>query len=86
VDSDGLVRIVVSAKDPGVQNWIDTEGRRTGLMFTRWFWADAPAVPTCQVVSLSDVRSLLPGDTPNFGSQARAEQMAVRRRHLQLRY
>jgi hypothetical protein len=88
VDSDGLVRLVFAARDPGVQNWISTEGRRNGLVYTRWFWSEDPEPPaiTSQVVKVSEVRKALPTDTPAFGAEQRAQQMAIRRRHLQLRY
>ncbi|HYP63603.1 MAG TPA: hypothetical protein VEQ16_06930, partial [Acidocella sp.] len=36
VDSDGILRIVVSARDPSVPNWLDTSGYRTGVIQGRW--------------------------------------------------
>jgi hypothetical protein len=39
VDDDGMVRIVVAHRDPGIANWIDTEGRERGMLVYRWIWA-----------------------------------------------
>ncbi len=56
VSSDGRYWFVVSAKDPGVPNWIDTEGYTQGFLFLRWqelTGAFPPADdPTSQVVAL----------------------------------
>ncbi len=36
VDEDGWVRVVLSHSDPGVQNWLPTQGHTTGLFTLRW--------------------------------------------------
>lgn len=52
---DGRVRVVASAADPGVPNWIDTGGRHRGWVLLRWL--DNPSAPpvTTQVVPLGEV-------------------------------
>ena len=35
-ETDGSFRIVVAHEDPGVPNWLDTEGRQFGLVFFRY--------------------------------------------------
>src|SRR5262249_39770140 len=45
-DSDGVLRVVVSAKDPGVPNWLDTSGHPVGVIQGRWTDCDAQPVPT----------------------------------------
>jgi hypothetical protein len=62
-DSDGTLRIVVSAKDPGVANWLDTAGYATGVIQGRWFQCDSQPVPSVRKVAFADVRALLPSDT-----------------------
>ncbi len=52
---DGSVRIVVSHKDPGVDNWIDTAGHSRGTMCLRWIGADEHPQPTTRVLKLSDL-------------------------------
>ncbi|MEB3071675.1 DUF1214 domain-containing protein [[Mycobacterium] vasticus] len=85
VDEDGRVRIVVSHRDPGVQNWLDTGGFPTGAVFYRWIWTNDAPVPRARVVPVSDVRNLIPSGTPEFGPAERREQLSVRRLHLQRR-
>src|SRR5262249_7121333 len=43
--SDGRYHYVISATDPGVANWLDTEGHQRGLMFLRWQGLGAGFVP-----------------------------------------
>lgn len=75
---DGVVRIVLSATDPGVPNWIDTEGHPEGQLIYRWIWADesAPSVaPACEVVDVS-------GAAPLDRTEALvARRAAVAKRH-----
>lgn len=42
-ESDGTVRVVVSATDPGHPNWLDTGHRHRGFVLLRWL--DNPAAP-----------------------------------------
>ena len=44
--SDGRFHFVVSPTDPGVPNWIDTQGRTRGLMFLRWQGLPAACQPS----------------------------------------
>jgi hypothetical protein len=56
--ADGSWRIVVSDRDPGHPNWVSTAGRRSGLIWLRWFLpAQTPQRPRCRVVKVSEVRS-----------------------------
>ena len=50
VDRDGWFRAVVSARDPGVPNWLDTSGYPSGAIQGRWF--DASSAPTPEVKKL----------------------------------
>lgn len=52
---DGMVRIVIAAADPDVDNWLDTGGRHRGFVVVRWL--DNPAAPavTTRVLALTDV-------------------------------
>jgi len=52
-EPDGTVRIVVAADDPGVPNWLDTEGRSFGLVFWRFMLPEGPIdTPQAEVVPL----------------------------------
>jgi hypothetical protein len=53
--ADGGYRIVVSARDPGVPNWIDTGGHRHGTIFWRFLLPSGqPETPRCRVVPIEE--------------------------------
>ncbi|MFM8304679.1 MAG: DUF1254 domain-containing protein [Actinomycetota bacterium] len=54
-ESDGSVRLVIAASDPGHPNWLDTGGHHLGTMFFRWLHADPGALPACAVVPVGEV-------------------------------
>lgn len=85
-DSDGLVRLVVSKEDPEVPNWIDTEGRRQGMIAYRWVWAETKPTPTGQVVKVDSVFEHLPDDHPQIPEAERRNQLSIRRESLWNRY
>lgn len=85
VDADEKFRLVVSAEDPGIPNWLDTEGRVTGLVSYRWVWSATAPVPSSRVILLSELRSLLPS-TPTFDASAREAQVAERRAAITRRF
>jgi len=86
MDTDGTVRVVISAADPGVQNWLDTSGLPEGLCSYRWVRATTEPTPTTTVVDVAHVRSQLPKSTPVFGPQDRDTQIAARRRGVARRF
>lgn len=56
LEPDGSYRIVVSAQDPGVPNWLCTDGHRRGTIFWRFLLPETdPAKPQCEVVKLTDL-------------------------------
>ncbi len=55
VGDDGVVQIVVAARDPGHPNWMDTAGHDHGTMGFRWVRADAHPIPTTRVVPLGSL-------------------------------
>lgn len=57
-EADGSVRLVVSHRDPGLPNWIETAHHREGTMCWRWYRIHeaAQAVqPSCRVVKLNEL-------------------------------
>ena len=53
---DGSFRAVVAHRDPGVPNWLDTEGRPTGQIYWRWVYpVEAPEKPKTQVVKVDSL-------------------------------
>jgi len=79
VDPDDRFRAVVAHEDPGVPNWIDSEGRRRGMLVYRWVWAKNNPAPTARVVALRDVRSQLPKGHPTVSPEARRAELSLRR-------
>jgi hypothetical protein len=56
LEADGSFRIVVAHTDPGVANWLDTEGHREGSIFWRFLLPEYdPAAINCEVVPLSNL-------------------------------
>jgi hypothetical protein len=56
-EADGAYRIVVSERDPGVPNWLDTVGHRRGSIFWRFLLPEeTPEQPRCRVVKVDELR------------------------------
>jgi Protein of unknown function (DUF1214) len=84
-DADGVLRIVVSAKDPAVPNWLDTAGYPQGLIQGRWVGCDSQPIPSIRKVPLAAVRQFLPPDTPTISPEERERIIRDRRAALQQR-
>jgi hypothetical protein len=57
LERDGSFRIVIAHEDPGVPNWIDAEGRPSGLVFWRFQLPEEDLVtPVGKVVPLASLR------------------------------
>jgi hypothetical protein len=86
IDADGKVRIVLSARDPGVPNWLDTSGFLQGYAQWRWYLSDRFPVPDTQLVPLGEVRRNLPPATPRVSQESRRQQFDERRRQVGRRF
>lgn len=79
--SDGYYRFVVSARDPGVANWLDPAGASTAFAFIRWQGLPTgykfPQNPYTEVVDFDELRDRLPGE-PTFSPEQRVAQLAAR--------
>lgn len=58
--ADGSVRLVISARDPGIAdaNWMDTAGHQEGVMQFRWIKCDDPLAPPVRIVKQADLPTL----------------------------
>jgi hypothetical protein len=83
---DGRVQVVVAHDDPGVPNWLDTQGRANGLVNLRHFWGTVLPRPVPTVVAAADVRAALPEGTPTVTPAERATTVRARRHHLAWRF
>ena len=84
--SDGQIRLVLSHKDPGVPNWLDTAEHREGLLTFRWFWPKSDPSPHSRVLPLEEVRASLPADTPSIDKATRRAEVRARKAHLAWRF
>lgn len=86
VDSDGLVRVVVCGRDPGVANWLDTAGFSNGAMILRCVRTTTAPTPHARVVAFNDIASALPADTTRITVDERASILERRRRAVHERF
>lgn len=85
VDPDGKVRIIVSAKDPGVQNWLDTAGYPSGVIQGRWMECESKPLPSVRKVAIGEVGKLLPSGTAKVTLKQREQIIRDRRAAFQQR-
>ncbi|WP_380879624.1 hypothetical protein ACFB49_23340 [Sphingomonas sp. DBB INV C78] len=85
VDADGVFRAVISARDPGVHNWLDTSGYPRGAVQGRWFDTDERPTPTIRKVKVDAVREALPAGTRLVSAGEREKALRDRRSAAQLR-
>lgn len=91
IGADGKQRWVVSHRDPGVQNWVDTTGLPRGYLSHRWAYSELPPKsewPTisCKVMPVDQVADAFPSDQPHVSPEQRREVIRKRQQHVQKRY
>jgi hypothetical protein len=76
IDPDGMMRFVISERDPGVANWLERTGHARGYVQLRWqrlsrelTAADGPRV---DVIAVDDLPKQLPYYTPVSAAEWRA--------------
>lgn len=89
--SDQVQRWVVSHKDPGVQNWLDTTGLPKGFLSHRWAYSEMPPESEWPIISakkirLDEVADHFPSGTPTLTADQRKEAIRIRQEHVQKRY
>jgi len=85
LDADGRFRAVLSVRDPGVPNWLDTGGYLRGVIQNRWNQASSAPCPTMKRVKLSEIREHLPKETPVVTAAEREQSLRRRRAGAQMR-
>lgn len=89
-DPDGKIRIVVSDRNPGVTNWVETLGHRKGFLQFRWQRVSRELLeadgPTVELVDVDSVAERLPYYRDNAISPERwRERIALRQIQIQNR-
>ncbi len=58
LESDGSFKMILAHEDPGLPNWMDTEGNLFGLVFWRFFLVEGEVeTPKAEVVKFSDLKA-----------------------------
>ena len=91
-NADGSYTYVISPRDPGVHNWLDTGGLKTGAMMQRWQGLPPGTVDTergvraVKIVKFDELRERLPAETVWLSPEQRAEQYRQRAVEYARRY
>lgn len=83
-DADGVFRVIVSDKDPGVWNWLDTVGHRQGFLWGRMDRTN-DYEPKATLVKLADLHSELGPSVRTVTPAEREAEIRKRRMGAQLR-
>jgi hypothetical protein len=83
VDGDGRIRLVMAGTDPGVHNWLDTQGFEQGVFEFRTLREPSGPALEAQVVRAADLGDALPADTARVTPEQRIDQMWERFRAIQ---
>jgi hypothetical protein len=86
VDTDGRIRLVMAHRDPGMHNWLDSQGFERGNLTYRHMLEGQPAVLTTRVVRYDELLRALPTDTTMVTESERAAAMWDRFRGIRRRY
>ncbi len=86
IDSDNTVRLVIAHTDPGVHNWLDTQGFARGNLTYRNLLSQDAARFSTRVVKHSELMQHLPADTATVTAQEREAMLLARYRAIKLRY
>lgn len=86
VDSDGVVRLVIAHQDPGLHNWLDTQGFSEGNLTYRNLMSSNPASFRTRLVDHAALADHLPPDTARADREQRAAMLQERYRAIKLRF
>ncbi len=80
VDPDGLIRLVIARRDPGVYNWLDTLGQARVHSILRWqcMAPDRDISATLRLTTIDRLRAELPAATRWVSASERAAQIDAR--------
>ena len=83
VDGDGRVRLVMAHTDPGLHNWLDTQGFEQGILAFRTMMASAGPLIDTRTVPLAGVADELPADSVRVTPDERVALMWERFRAVE---
>jgi hypothetical protein len=90
IDPDGMIRFVISERDPGVVNWLERTGHDRGYVQLRWQRLTRDLIaddgPSVQVVPFAEIPGCLPYEQkitpPEWAERIAARQAACALRML----
>jgi hypothetical protein len=86
VDADNVVRLVLAHDDPGVHNWLDTQGFSDGNLTYRNLMSQNPASFRTRLVKRAEVLDALPGETALVTPEQRVVGLQDRYHSIKLRF
>ena len=86
VSADGVFRAVISHRDPGIANWLDTTGATQGCITYRWNQADSNPVPTLRLIPFADLEGYLDDPWIRISPKQRFDVLQTRRRGALMRF
>jgi hypothetical protein len=86
LDTDGKIRVIVSAKDPGYANWICTGGMRIGLFAVRWNQKEGEERMEAKLVNFDEISQAMPGNSAKVTPEDRQQLLQALRSHILRRY
>jgi len=86
VDADDVVRFVIAHDDPGVHNWLDTQGFSDGNLGYRNLMSQNPATFRTKLVKRAEVLDHLPEDTAMMTPAERSAELLTRYRAIKRRF
>ena len=89
-DADGRLTFVVSARDPGIHNWLDNTGKSEVTVMFRWQGlppgtSHGPAL-NMDIVKVQDLEAALSSSVARVTPEERAKQMLTRQRAYDRRF
>lgn len=86
VGADKVVRFVLAHDDPGVHNWLDTQGFSDGNLTYRNLMSQNPATFRTRLVRRADLLAELPEDMAMVTKEERVRQLWDRYHSIKLRF
>jgi hypothetical protein len=86
VDADDVVRFVIAHDDPGVHNWLDTQGFSDGNLGYRNLMSQNPATFRTRLVKRAELLKALPKDTAMVTPEQRRKELLDRYHSIKLRF
>jgi hypothetical protein len=84
--ADGRVRLVLSQRDPGIANWLDSSDYDTGMILLRNYRTRRSTMPTLKRVKFSELASYLSPNEKRVTAEERSRELEARRLAYLKRY